>query len=55
MQKNIQYAGEYRLKELLLHTSAGNVINITQATQSIDIYEDMFSTSLSGMITILDV
>tara|TARA_B100000575_G_C23130582_1_gene655779 strand:- start:1561 stop:2907 length:1347 start_codon:yes stop_codon:yes gene_type:complete len=55
MQKNIQYAGEYRLKELLLHTSAGNVLPLTQAVQSIDIYEDMFSTSLSGVVTILDV
>ena len=55
MATNLQYAGEYKLKELLVHCSSGNVLNLTKATQSIDIYEDMFSTSLSGSITILDV
>ena len=51
----LQYAGEYQIKELLIHTSSGSVLNLTKATQSIDIYEDMFKTALSGSITILDV
>ena len=37
----LQYAGEYQIKELLIHTSSGSVLNLTKATQSIDIYEDM--------------
>ena len=55
MAVDLQYAGEYHLKELLVHTSSGNVLKLTKAVQSIDIYEDMFSTSLSGSVTILDV
>jgi hypothetical protein len=51
----INFAGEYHLKELLVYTSSGNVLNLTKAVQSIDIFEDMFSTSLSGSITILDI
>ena len=51
----INFAGEYHLKELLVHTSSGNILNLTKAVQSIDIFEDMFSTSLSGSITILDI
>ena len=52
---DLQYAGEYQIKELLIHTSSGSVLSLTKATQSIDIYEDMFKTALSGSITILDV
>src|SRR5210317_2148106 len=52
---DLQYAGEYQIKELLIHTSSGSILNLTKATQSIDIYEDMFKTALSGSITILDV
>ena len=55
MTTGINFAGEYHLKELLVHTSSGNILNLTKAVQSIDIFEDMFSTSLSGSITILDV
>jgi len=55
MVSGINFAGEYQLKELLIHTSSGNILNLTKAVQSIDIYEDMFSTSLSGSITILDI
>ena len=51
----INFAGEYHLKELLVYTSSGNVLNLTKAVQSLDVFEDMFSTSLSGSITILDV
>jgi len=55
MVAGINFAGEYQLKELLIYTSSGNIMNLTKAVQSIDIYEDMFSTALSGSITILDV
>ena len=51
----IQYAGQYDVKELLVYTSSGVVFNLRNAIQSINIYESMFSTSLSGSITILDV
>ena len=51
----INFAGEYHLKELLVYTSSGNVMNLTKAVQSIEIFEDMFSTALSGTLLILDV
>ena len=52
---SIQYAGQYEVKELLVHTSAGTIINLRNAIQSVNIYESIFSTSLSGTITILDI
>jgi len=55
MTTGINFAGEYHLKELLVYTSSGKLLNLTKAVQSIDIFEDMFSTSLSGSITILDI
>ena len=55
MAAGINFAGEYHLKELLVYTSSGNVLNLTKAVQSIEIFEDMFSTALSGTLLILDV
>jgi len=55
MAAGINFAGEYHLKELLVYTSSGAVLNLTKAVQSIDIYEDMFSSALSGTLLILDV
>ena len=55
MAAGINFAGEYHLKELLVYTSSGNVMNLTKAVQSIEIFEDMFSTALSGTLLILDV
>ena len=55
MAAGINFAGEYQLKELLVYTSSGNVLNLTKAVQNIEIFEDMFSTALSGTLLILDV
>ena len=52
---SIKFAGEYEVKELVIHTSSGSTINVVNSIVSIDIYESMFSTSLSGSITIVDV
>ena len=49
------YAGKYEVKELLIKTSSGSVLDLKNSVQAIDIYESIFSTSLSGSITILDV
>ena len=51
----IKYAGEYEVKELIIHTSSGSSINVINTVVNIDIYESMFSTSLSGSLTIVDV
>ena len=51
----IAYAGEYDLREMKILTSAGNVIDIKNIVQVIEIFEDINSPSLSGNITILDI
>ena len=50
----IQYAGEYILKEASLVTSSGVTIDLTGTILGIEIYENIFSTSLSGSILFVD-
>jgi len=50
----IQYAGEYILKEASLVTSAGIVFDLKGTILSFNIYENIFSTSLSGSFTFVD-
>ena len=52
---SIQYAGEFLLKELKIHTSSGTVLDITKQVASVDLYEDIFSTAMSGEVAFLDV
>ena len=55
METDIQYAGEFFLKELKVYTSSGKVLDLTDMVQGIEIWEDIFSTSLSGNIVFLDL
>ena len=57
MQKQIQYAGEFFIKELKIHTSSGRVIDFTESDSVLgfEIYEDIFSTALTGSLLIIDV
>ena len=55
MAQQISYGGQYEVKEWTVYTSSGAILNLKNAVQSINIFESMFSTSLSGTITILDV
>ena len=57
MERQIQYAGEFFIKELKIHTSSGRIIDFTESDNVIgfEIYEDIFSTSLTGSMIILDV
>ena len=48
----LAYAGEYDLREMKILTSAGNVIDVKNIVQVIEIFEDINSPSLSGNITI---
>ena len=52
--KGTRYAGEYDLLELDLFTSSGNVINLMAVYLSLNIYENMFSNSLSGSLLFID-
>ena len=51
----LEFAGEYTLREMKILTSAGNVIDIKRLTQTIEIFEDINSPSLSGNITLIDI
>ena len=52
--KTIKYAGEYDISDLKLFTASGNVIKLDALYQSLDIYENMFSNSLTGSIIFID-
>lgn len=52
--KTLKYAGEYDISDLKLFTASGNVIRLDGLYQSLDIYENMFSNSLTGSIIFID-
>ena len=52
--KTFKYAGEYDISDLKLFTASGNVIRLDGLYQSLDIYENMFSNSITGSIIFID-
>ena len=50
----IQYAGEFQLEECTLCTVSGLELDLTDLVADINIYEDLFSTSVSGSISFQD-
>ena len=54
MLSGINYAGEFNIQELKLFTSSGNVIDLSGSYATMDLYEDIFSPSLTGSITVVD-
>ena len=48
----IQYAGEFKLEECTLCTVGGLELDLTKLVATINIYEDIFSTSISGTISV---
>ena len=50
----IQYAGEYDLTELKLFTSSGAVIDLRPMYLALNLYENMFSNTLSGTLMFTD-
>ena len=53
-KSNIQYAGEFLVEEIKIMTISGTVLDIKEMVNSINIYEDIFSNSISGDITFTD-
>ena len=51
----LNYAGEYDLLELNLHSSSGNVVNLENSYREINLFENMFSNTMTGTILVLDV
>ena len=54
MSDGIQYAGEYTNAEFTLFSSSGSVIGIERQGLVINIYENIYSPSMSGEILFLD-
>ena len=52
--RGIQFAGDYNIKEIKLFTSSGNVIDLSAVVMAINIYEDIFSPSITGSIAVVD-
>ena len=50
----LQYAGDYVLKEALLVSSTGVRLDLVGNILAFEIFENLFSTSLSGSITFAD-
>jgi len=50
----IQYAGEFKLEELKIISSSGNVVDLSKSVLQIDLYESIFKNSISGSILIAD-
>ena len=46
----ISYAGEYDLREMKILTSAGNILDVKNLVQVIEIFEDINSPSFTGNI-----
>ena len=54
MASGIQYAGEYTLEDVRFFASSGNIIPLNGLTVSISLFENIFSPTMSGTITLLD-
>ena len=52
--RGIQFAGDYNIKEIKLFTSSGNVIDLSAVVMAINIYEDIFSPSITCSIAVVD-
>lgn len=50
----LRYAGDYYIEEIKLATMNGNFIDLSAIVTSIDIYEDIFASAITGSITFTD-
>lgn len=50
----LNFAGEYAISELKLMSSSGNVVDLSMAYTALSLFEDIFSSSMSGLVVISD-
>ena len=50
----LNYAGEYAISELKLMSSSGNVVDLSMAYTALSLFEDIFSSSMSGLVVVSD-
>ena len=54
MAEGLQYAGDYLVEKLELVTSAGTPIDLRSLYMGLTLYEDIFSLTVTGTLTIHD-
>jgi len=54
VEKSIDFAGDYNLKNILLHNHAGEVIDIKNVVQELNIYESIYKNALTGTLVVID-
>ena len=50
----IEFAGDYDLSHIFLHTHKGDVIDIKSLVQELNIYESIYKNALTGSLVIID-
>ena len=50
----IEFAGDYECEHIFLHNHKGEVIDIKNLTQELNIYESIYKNALTGSIVIID-
>ena len=50
----LNFAGEYAISELKLMSSSGNVVDLSMAYTALSLFEDIFSSSMSGLVVVAD-
>ena len=51
---NIEFAGDYDLKHIFLHNHFGEIIDIKNLVQEMNIYESIYKNALTGSVVIID-
>ena len=51
---SIEFAGDYDLKNIFLHNHFGEVIDIKNLVQEMNIYESIYKNALTGSVVIID-
>jgi len=51
---NIEFAGDYDLKNIFLHNHLGEVTDIKNLVQELNIYESIYKNALTGSVVIID-
>ena len=54
MAEGLQTAGEFKLEQLLLVTTSGLKVDLTTSVLGLTLFEDIFSMTVSGSVTISD-
>ena len=50
----LEYAGEYIIEECSIYSTSGEVVDVTALVSTINIFEDIFKSSLTGNIALVD-